>query len=195
MNGCVYNVEAKKYKVLRASQSVFVPLTALYTFLPLVLTVSINCLVSTAQLCKQRQQDQAGCAGCRLQGGHCRDYQHCRIISGDRARLDTLVKMKTVRLTVFTAFGFLLCQVNISVIIRLNILSQIPSSVLWLLAWQSDRREDLDLSPVLIEVSMATRFLYIVIVPMLHGSVVDNRHRTIPTNYKSSKAFCITKFS
>lgn len=62
--------------------------------------------------------------------------------------------------------------------------TQVPSSILWLIAWEksSGRGEELELSPVLIEVSMASRFLYIIIVPLLHGAVEDWRHRadTVP---------------
>ena len=55
---------------------------------------------------------------------------------------------------------------------------QVPSSILWLIAWQSSKsEEDLELNPVLIEVCMASRFLYIIIVPVLHGAVTDWRHR------------------
>ena len=35
----------------------------------------------------------------------------------------------------------------------------------------------MQLNPVLIEVSMASRFLYIIIVPLLHGAVTDWRLR------------------
>ena len=182
-------------------QSVFVPLSALYTFLPLVVTVTINSLISLSLLTRATQQARAGCAACRLQGGLCEAHQDWLALSREKYRLtDKVLKMKTVRMTVFTALAFLLCQVMISVSPagwRYFSHHQVPSSILWLIAWEtsSGRGPELELNPVLIEVAMATRFLYIVIVPMLHGSVVDNRHRTIPTNYKSSQAFCITKFS
>ena len=93
------------------AESVFVPLTALYTFLPLLVTVTINSLIYSSLLCRQREEDLAGCAACRLEGGLCQNHQNLRL-SREKARLDKLVKMKTVRMTVFTAAGFLLCQVS-----------------------------------------------------------------------------------
>ena len=89
--------------------------SALYTFLPLVVTVTINSLISVSLVTRDTQQDRAGCAGCRLQGGACQSHQDWLDLSREKDKLDKLLKMKTVRMTVFTAFGFLLCQVIISV--------------------------------------------------------------------------------
>ena len=158
--------------------------SALYTFLPLVVTVTINSLISVSLLSRERQEDRAGCAGCRLEGGACGHHQGWLELSREKDRLEKLLKMKTVRMTVITAFGFLLCQVIISVRQpQISVSSQVPSSILWLIAWENrsvrgeEEEEDLELSPVLIEVSMAGRFLYIIIVPLLHGAVADSRHR------------------
>ena len=76
-----------------------------------MVTVTINSLISLSLLTRERQQDRAGCAGCRLQGGACEEHQQWLLLSREKDRLDKLLKMKTVRMTVFTAFGFLLCQV------------------------------------------------------------------------------------
>ena len=177
-------------------QSLFVPLTALYTFLPLLATVSINCLISTSLLCRERRGEEAGCAGCRLEGGVCQHHLDWRVITRDKARLDRLVKMKTVRRTVFTALGFLLCQVLKPFLsVQTFSDSQIPTSIIWLIAWDSSSKDELNINPILIEVFMATRFLYIVIVPVLHGSVLENDPRRVSATFKSSPPFCITKFS
>ena len=91
--------------------------SALYTFLPLVVTVTINSLISVSLVTRETQQDRAGCAGCRLQGGACQSHQDWLdlSLSREKDKLDKLLKMKTVRMTVATAFAFLLCQVIISV--------------------------------------------------------------------------------
>ena len=89
--------------------------SALYTFLPLVVTVSINSLISVSLLTRETRQDRAGCAGCRLQGGACQAHQDWLLLSREKDKLDKLLKMRTVRMTVLTAFGFLLCQVRQSV--------------------------------------------------------------------------------
>ena len=149
------------------------------------MTVTINSLISLSLLTRERQEDRAGCAGCRLQGGACGHHQGWLELSREKDKLEKLLKMRTVRMTVITAFGFLLCQVIISVRQpQISLSSQVPSSILWLIAWQSSSGspENFQLNPVLIEVSMASRFLYIIIVPLLHGAVEDWRHRadTVP---------------
>ena len=85
---------------------------ALYTFLPLVVTVTINSLISVSLISRETEQDRAGCASCRLQGGACEAHQDWVVLSREKDKLDKLLKMKTVRMTVLTAFGFLLCQVR-----------------------------------------------------------------------------------
>ena len=52
---------------------------------------------------------------------------------------------------------------------------QIPGATLYLVAWQS--RTDLSCVPaLLIDVCMALRPLYVVIIPVLHGSMIDRSH-------------------
>ena len=43
---------------------------AIYIFLPLILTIGINSLISVKLIVRERAQE-VGCAGCRLGGGHC----------------------------------------------------------------------------------------------------------------------------
>ena len=76
--------------------------------------MTINSLISLSLISRETEQDRAGCAGCRLQGGACQAHQDWLVLSREKDKLDKLLKMKTVRMTVFTAFGFLLCQVIIS---------------------------------------------------------------------------------
>ena len=90
------------------------PVSALYTFLPLVVTVTINSLISLSLVSRERKEARAGCAGCRLQGGACEEHRDWLALSREKDQLDKLLQMRTVRMTVFTAFGFLLCQVIIS---------------------------------------------------------------------------------
>ena len=43
-----------------------------------------------------------------------------------------------------------------------------------MMAWEKEE-EGLKTSPILVEVTMALRFAYVVIVPMLHGAVMDKK--------------------
>ena len=83
--------EDEKYFLCGAEQSVaqsfFVPLTceirpqavktykkyivALFTFLPLMVTVGINTCISMKLVWRDKEQDRQDCAKCRLSGGIC----------------------------------------------------------------------------------------------------------------------------
>ena len=39
-------------------------------------------------------------------------HEGCQVTRRERAKFDRIVKMKTVRMTVITAFSFVICQVN-----------------------------------------------------------------------------------
>ena len=72
--------------------------SALYTFLPLVVTVTINSLISVSLVTRDTQQDRAGCAGCRLQGGACEEHQQWLLLSREKDRLDKLLKSRMAKL-------------------------------------------------------------------------------------------------
>ena len=68
------------------------------------------------------------------------------------------MKMKTVRMTAVMAFCFVICQ--------------IPGATMYIVAWTSKDSMSC-VPPLLVDICMAMRPLYVVIIPMLHGSVMD----------------------
>ena len=47
-----------------------------------------------------------------------------------------------------------------------------------MIAWDKEAdNEGLKTSPILVEITMALRLAYVVIVPMLHGAVMDRKNR------------------
>ena len=47
-----------------------------------------------------------------------------------------------------------------------------------MIAWEKEAdNEGLETSPILVEITMGLRLAYVVIVPMLHGAVMDRKHK------------------
>ena len=102
-----------------------------------------------------------------------KDHQDPGCLFLEKAKIERIMKMKTVRMTVVMALSFVICQVKPQgQHSNRQIIFQIPAATLYLVAWNS--RRGLSCVPsLLIDLCMALRPLYVVIIPLLHGSVMD----------------------
>merc|ERR1719347_450536 len=114
---------------------------------------------------REKNCDRQGCAKCRIQGGMCQEHVSplgdapWYSLVRERARLGRILKMKTVRMTLVMAFCFTVCQ--------------IPGATIYIVAWRQGQGNNVTLPPLLVEVCPGIRPLYVVIVPLLHGAVVE----------------------
>ena len=66
-----------------------------------------------------------------------------------------------------------------------------------MIAWEKEAdNEGLETSPILVEITMGLRLAYVVIVPMLHGAVMDRKnkeenHSITFKKYKSMSIYSI----
>ena len=60
---------------------------------------------------------------------------------------------------------------------------QIPASALYMIAWESMDDNGFKTSPILVEITLALQIAYVVIVPLLHGSVLDRRQQRQQRSY------------
>ena len=79
----------------------------------------------------------------------------------ERARLDRILKMKTVRMTALMAFCFTICQVA-KVLPYMeggdnHVMMKVPMAVLYLVAWQDPAKPSEHLNPIVVEVCQAVR--------------------------------------
>ena len=95
----------------------------------------------------------------------------CLSMGREKAKMEQMMKMKTVRMTVMMALCFTICQVLLISLMSSNNPAKIPAATLYFLAWQ--RSGQMKVSPTMVETMMALRVVYVVIVPILHGSVME----------------------
>ena len=66
---------------------------------------------------------------------------------------------------------------------------------MYMVAWEKEEGGGFHMSSILIEIAMASRLAYVIIVPMFHGTLVDRRNREKCTetfrNYKSMSIYSI----
>ena len=113
----------------------------------------------------------------------------------EKAKIEQIMKMKTVRMTAIMAFCFTICQVlstNFDIGISIEYLNKIPAATLYIIAWESSGQK-VNISPIMVEMIMALRSLYIVVVPLLHGSVMErsSKQNDLPPVMKSAETMSI----
>lgn len=145
------------------AQSFFIPVTALFCLLPLLTTLLINISISVKLINRNRERRGGGCPACRIQGGGCPAHLNIRCLTRDKPDLSELMKMKSVRMTVVVASCFTL--------------SQAPNCIMYTWGWARAGQTE-SVNPVFFELSKVCQYVYVCIIPLLHGSLIQRTKNT-----------------